>query len=132
VFAVGTGRVEVIEWLPDAPYPAAIVTPLVDQASDDPSLDTGDFASFEDTVAAVTKRLRSALAQRAEANLPAAPATIDLSPDPAVALWQVCALVPATAFDDYGLLSTRSTAERVQALHELLDASADQVRFLLG
>ncbi len=124
VFAVGTGRVEVAEWLPDAPYPAAIVTPRAD------SDDVGD--AFDGAVAAVTKRLRSALAQRTEANLPAAPATIELSPDPAIALWQVCALVPATAFDDYGLLATRSASERISAIDELLDASADQVRFHLG
>jgi uncharacterized protein len=124
VFTVGTGRVEVIEWLPDAPYPAAIVTPLVDADDLGPS--------FDEAVAKVTKRLRSALAHRAEANLPAAPATIELSPDPTIALWQVCALVPATAFDDYGLLSTRSVAERIDAIGELIDASADQVRFHLG
>jgi uncharacterized protein len=124
VFAVGTGRVEVVEWLPDAPYPAAIVTPLVDND------DLGD--EFDGAVAGLTKRLRSNLAQRTEANLPAAPATIELSPDPVIALWQVCALVPATAFDDYGLLSTRSASERIHAIGELLDASADQVRFHLG
>lgn len=124
VFAVGIGRAEVIEWLPDAPYPAAIVTPLSDVD------DLGDH--FDDAVAAITKRLRFTLAQRTEANLPAAPATIDLSPSSAIALWQVCALVPATAFDDYGLLAARSAFDRLAALGELLDASADQVRFHLG
>ena len=124
VFAVGTGRVEVMEWLPDAPYPAAIVSPLAD---DD---DLGEV--FDDAVIAVIKRLRFTLAQRTEANLAAAPATIELSPSPAVALWQVCALVPATAFDDYGLLAARSASARLSVLSELLDGSADQVRFHLG
>ncbi len=127
VFAVGTGRVDVLEWLPDAPYPAAIVAPLADRV--EPSANATDTA---DAIGGVVRRLRSALAQRAEANLAAAPATIELSPDPEVALWQVCALVPATPFDDYGLLSTQSIGERIAAIDELLDASADEVRFHLS
>lgn len=156
VFAVGTGRVEVLEWLPDAPYPAAIVTPLRDRddplgvpgapgggdgaasrirhPSTDGSAVVGDQSSVSDeaAIAGIVRRLRSALAQRAEANLAAAPATIELSPDPSVALWQVCALVPATPFDDYGLLATISVRERIDAIGELLDASADEVRFHLS
>ncbi len=124
IFAVGTGRVDVLEWLPDAPYPAAMVSPLSDND------DFGE--AFEAAVTAITKRLRSTLAQRTEANLPAAPATIDLSPNLGIALWQVCALVPATAFDDYGLLAARCASDRLVALEDLLDASADQVRFHLG
>ena len=153
VFAVGTDRVEVLEWLPDAPYPAAIVTPLRDRdetprssgagggaagrlwhPSSGRSPGVGDPSAVDDeaAIAGIVRRLRSALAQRSEANLAAAPATIELSPDPSVALWQVCALVPATPFDDYGLLATTSVRERIDALGELLDASADEVRFHLS
>ena len=153
VFAVGTDRVEVLEWLPDAPYPAAIVTPLRDRdetprssgadgeaagrlwhPSSGRSPGVGDPSAVDEeaAVAGIVRRLRSALAQRSEANLAAAPATIELSPDPSVALWQVCALVPATPFDDYGLLATTSVSERIEALGELLDASADEVRFHLS
>ena len=163
VFAVGTSRVEVLEWLPDAPYPAAIVTPLIDRldrvdrldpsASDSDGAESATWARLpssadiaspeaapvdeqgsseehnDEAIARIVRRLRLALAQRAEANLAAAPATIELSPDPSVALWQVCALVPATPFDDYGLLATRSVRERIEAIGELLDASAEEVRF---
>lgn len=165
VFAVGTGRVEVLEWLPDAPYPAAMVTSLDDEpypisdgdvadgltsatggtqharfrhpssATSDPQTPSdhrNDHGDAADAIAAIVRRLRFTLAQRAEANLAAAPATIELSPDSDVALWQVCALVPATPFDDYGLLATRSVSERLEALGELLDASADEVRFHLS
>ena len=152
VFAVGTERVEVLEWLPDDPYPVAMVTPLRDRnepvdasAADDagargrhPSSDVGgnvgdgSALTDEQAITGVVRRLRSTLAQRAEANLAAAPATIELSPDPSVALWQVCALVPATPFDDYGLLATVSIRERIGAIEELLDASAEEVRFHLS
>lgn len=159
VLAVGTGRVEVLEWLPDAPYPAAIVTPL-DDRPERPGSDTDDGAATrerhpssadvasgeppsgdgrgsraelnDEAIARIVRRLRFSLAQRAEANLAAAPATIELSPDPSVALWQVCALVPATPFDDYGLLATVSIRERIGAIEELLDASAEEVRFHLS
>lgn len=152
VFAVGTGRVEVLEWLPDDPYPAAIVAPLRDcdellggsvadgvaarvrHPSSDGSPVVGDpqAGADEAAIARIVRRLRSTLAQRTEANLAAAPATIELSPDPSIALWQVCALVPATPFDDYGLLATTSVRERIDAIDELLDASADEVRFHLS
>lgn len=157
VFAVGTSRVEVLEWLPDAPYPAAIVSPLIDRldpassdrddtesatrvrhpsSADDASVEAppveqeGPLEERDDeAIARIVRRLRFALAQRAEANLAAAPATIELSTDPSVALWQVCALVPATPLDDYGLLASRSVRERIEAIGELLDASAEEVRF---
>ena len=147
VFSVGTGRVEVHQWLPDDPYPAALVTPYADRdqppefaehavptvagqetadADDQHDVDPSGAAGAVD---AVVRRLRSALAHRAEANLVAAPATIELSPDRSVALWQVCGLVPATPLDDYELLKTRTRADRIAAIDALLDASNDQVRF---
>lgn len=155
VFSVGTERVEVLEWLPDDPYPVAIVAPLLDRddafeafgasagdagaararhPSSESGSANGDPSSHTDeqAIAGIVRRLRAALAQRAEANLAAAPATIELSPDPSVALWQVCALVPATPFDDYGLLAITSARERIDAIGELLDASADEVRFHLS
>lgn len=124
VFSVGNGRVEVHQWLPDDPYPAALVTPYLDNA--EPVLLDQDAI---DAIDAVVRRLRSALAHRAEANLVAAPATIELSPDRPVALWQVCGLVPATPLDDYDLLRTRTVVDRIAAIDALLDASDDQVRF---
>ena len=148
VFSVGTGRVEVHHWLPDDPYPAALVTPYADHdqppefdehaaaagAGHDPAGrkrpgNAMDEVDSVDAVDAVVRRLRSALAHRAEANLVAAPATIELSPDRSVALWQVCGLVPATPLDDYELLRTRTRADRIAAIDALLDASDDQVRF---
>ncbi len=152
VFAVGSERVEVLAWLPDDPYPVALVAllrdrdePLDASAAEDadarvrhPSSEAGVLAgdasslTDEQAMAGIVRRLRSTLAQRTEANLAAAPATIELSPDPSVALWQVCALVPATPFDDYGLLATTSARERIEAIGDLLDASAEEVRFHLS
>ena len=131
VFCVGTGRVEVIEWLPDAPYPVAVVADYDDVPDEvlDSDSDNDSGEDYEGVVNDVIRRLRSTLARRSEANLAAAPATIELSPDWEVALWQACGLVPATPLDDYELLATRSVRDRIAALDALIVTSNDHVRF---
>jgi uncharacterized protein len=121
VFAVGQERVQIVEWLPEQPYPAAIVMPTAIEGPAD-----------DDRVAMLIKKLRGTLARRAEANLASAPATIELSTDPTEALWQVCALVPATPLDDYALLRAPSPEARISLVETLIDASDEQVRFALS
>lgn len=123
VFAVGEERAEVVAWLPDDPYPQARLRVIADPAL---------LSAEEDRVGEVVRRLRAVLAQRNEANLAAAPATIELSTDPAVALWQVCALTPATPLDDYELLAAASIDARIEILGRLFEASNDAVRFHLS
>jgi uncharacterized protein len=106
---IGTRRVRVLEWLPDAPYPHAMVQDL-DEPTD------GTVAGIEAAVSA----LRRVLALSIEAGDDAAPATIEFSDDPQDQLWQACAVAPLGPMDKQILLGTESNSERISLLNELL------------
>ena len=116
VIAVGVRRVTVEQWLPDDPYPRAQVSDCDDLASEDP-------VTTLDLEPAMTT-LRRVLAMCAELDEPGAPATIELDTDPAVRLWQMCAIAPVGPVDDLLLLRAPTAAGRLRALVELLDDEA--------
>lgn len=111
VVAIGTRRIRVEQWLPDDPYPVAIV-------EDDPDpVPTGPELHLRPTVEAT---LRSCLAKCAELGQPAASATVELDDDPVIASHQMSALAPIATLDQYALLASRSVGLRLAALHDLL------------
>jgi uncharacterized protein len=115
---VGTGRIRVARWLPDDPYPQAEVDDLPEPP---PS------AADREGLAAVVPLLRRVLALANELGDPAAPATVELDPDPAVAAWQVVALAPAGPADIHRLLAVDDPGDRLRRLAALL---ADQAELL--
>jgi uncharacterized protein len=112
----GTVRFRVLEWLPDAPYPQAIVQFLTD---DSHGLLSG--ALLVDEIDAAVADLRRVLALSAEADISTAPATIELSDDPIVRLWQACGVAPIGPMDDLALLSADTLSERVKLLRGYLE-----------
>lgn len=108
---VGVRRVRVHEWLPDDPYPRALV-----EDWDDPPV--GDEVAEE--LADVVTRLRRVLARHVELGDPAAPATVELSDDPVLASYQAAALAPLGPSDQQALLVAPTVAHRVAALDRLL------------
>ena len=108
--AVGTTRFVVTEWLPDDPYPMAMVEDLDEQPWD--SDDDG-------RLAAAGGGLRRVLGLAAELEEDVAPATFELSDDPSVAAWQLCALAPIGPLDRYRLLEAPDVATRLDALVEM-------------
>lgn len=119
--AVGTQRFRVLRWVDGAVYPQADV-----EFFDDFDL------VVENDVAHLTKRVRRLLAVRSELGILGPPATIDLHDDPAVRLWQLCALVPTAPHDDLALLATPSAAARVSLLSRLLDSVDEESNRLLS
>lgn len=115
VAAAGTGRVRVLEWLPDDPYPLAEVEDLPD-----PAWDPAD----DDALAAAAAALRRALALAAELDDGEVPRPPDLAGDPAVAAWQLCALAPVGAYDRHRLLTAGSPAARLALLRDLVEEVA--------
>jgi uncharacterized protein len=116
---VGIERLRVHEWLPDAPYPAAIV----ERWSDDPTSADGATIGSEELlkrIDGVVARLRRVLALAAEAGMSTAPATVELDIDPLVRLWQAAAITPVGPLDDLKVLSSRSPEERVAVVSELI------------
>lgn len=123
VVAVGTRRIKVDRWLPDDPYPRALVDDDPDPAPEPPELHLR---------APVEALLRSTLAKCAELGEPAAPATVELDADPIVASHQMAALAPIPTIDQYALLAARSVGLRLAALHDHLRDADDLLALRLG
>jgi Lon protease-like protein len=121
--AVGTRRIRILRWLPDAPYPRA-------EVEDWPDPDPGpDVAAL---VASVVPRFRRVLALAAEAGEAVPPATVELSDDPVAVSHEMTALAPLGPLDSLGLLAAPSAEARLRTLDELLEDAATVLASRLG
>ena len=111
LLAVGIGRVRVIEWLEDDPYPRAIIEDL-----EESSYTLGDDLADE-----IQTRVRRISGLLTELDEPAAPVTVELSDDPGIAAWQAVAVSPIGPFDTQRLLEMDDTDRRVTATIEALE-----------
>jgi len=111
----GTRRVAVRSWLPDDPYPVALVEDRPEGALT---------AATHDHLATAEGAVRRALALAGELDEAAAPPDVALDPDPAVAAWQLAALAPVGPVDHQRLLEIDDPAARLDLLAGLAaDAS---------
>jgi Lon protease-like protein len=116
--SAGVGRITVDEWLPDEPYPRAVVSPWPDRPPE------GDLAS---AYAEATALLRRALAMRAELGEGTVPPTVELTDDPGEGSFHVAALAPLGPLDQQRLLRALGPEQRLALLAELL---GDEVEVL--
>jgi uncharacterized protein len=107
VVTVGTRRVRIEHWLPDAPYPRARVHELAEDGIDGATL------TLRDEVAA---RLRRLLALQVELGSDASPSTFDLAQDDAVSCWQLAVLAPLDDAEAQRVLATDGWDERLALL----------------
>jgi uncharacterized protein len=125
LLVTGRRRITVAEWLPDAPYPQA----MVDEAPDGPG--PVDDEEFERATSAV-RRVRTLLS---ELGAPA-PVVADLgaggADDDGSSLWRLCAMAPLTAFDSQKLLEADDPPSRAALLIELCEAMSGDLSGLLG
>ena len=119
---VGVRRVAVREWLPDEPYPRAVVV-----AQPEPPPDPG----LSDAVARVADSLTEVaeLARRFDPRVGDPPA---LATDPVQASWEAAAIAPLGPLDAQRLLETAAAADRLAVLEALLADHAAALRFRLG
>lgn len=111
--AVGTERFRITEWLPDDPYPLAMIEPLDDELAD---ADT----EAEARRTAVERLLRQVLALQVELGFPAPSAIRTLDEDPAVAGFEAALLSPIGPMDTQKVLEAPSIADRLALLETLL------------
>ena len=109
--AVGTERFRITEWLPDDPYPLAMIEPLDDEPSDDEA---------EERRTAVERLLRQVLALQVELGFPAPSAVRTLDENPSVAAFEAALLSPIGPMDTQKVLEAPSTALRLALLETLL------------
>jgi len=123
VVATGVRRVRVDRWLPDDPYPVALVADIPDDVSAD---DGTTLAGAEFAV----RRLRSLLSELGD--VPALPHNLRITGDEEDVGWQLCDMAPLTALDLQRLLATEGLMTRMQVLTELCDAMAEDVTGMLA
>ena len=114
--ALGARRLRVETWLPEDPYPLALVQEL-----DDAPL-TGDDLSL---VRVAEQVVRRALAYKTELGETATPATVTLDDDPDTKIFQLAAITPVNSFDRQRLLEEHDAGARVRRLIELAEDEAD-------
>lgn len=121
--AVGTARLRVHAWLPDAPYPRATVE-VVDEVVASPAC--------EDARAVVEQRLRRVLALASELGAPQPPGALRLDDDPVRAAFEAASLAPIGSFDAQGLLELDDPEVRLDRLATLLAETAELLELRLG
>lgn len=117
VVSSGVGRLQVVEWLDDAPYPRALVRELAPEpvGEHDSALVALARSSFDELVA-VGRRLG-----RIE-SVPEAEWIMDLSSASGLdaASWQLANRAPCSALDRYSVLAAATRQARLERIDELL------------
>ncbi|QGG95309.1 LON peptidase substrate-binding domain-containing protein [Actinomarinicola tropica] len=119
---VGLRRIEVARWLPDEPYPRALVTDWPDADDATPS------DELEGLRATAVTLVRQALAVATELGEAPVPATVDLSDDPVTASFQVVAAGPLGPADRQALLEVPGARERLERAAVLLGEAIELMR----
>jgi Lon protease-like protein len=123
LLTVGTRRIRVATWLPDDPYPLALVEDIPERRLPDLAL-----RAVEDAAAAV----RRALSLQTELGEPAPSSRFALHDDVHVAAWQLAALTPLNPLDQQRLLETDDPEERLAALTQLAADAGDLLAYRLS
>ena len=113
-------RFRVTEWLPDDPYPQALVETLDDEPND-----SGPEAAAAERRTAVERLLRQVLALQVELGFPAPSAVRSLDDDPATAAFEAALLSPIGPMDAQKVLEAPGTVARLALLETLLDDARD-------
>jgi Lon protease-like protein len=129
VDAVGAGRFRVTEWLPEEPYPQAMVEALDEESGD---ADAGAAAEAAQRRTAVERLLRQVLALQVEMGFPAPSAVRTLDEDPAVAAFEAALLSPLGPMDSQKLLEAPGTVARLALLETMLGDARDLLTQRIG
>jgi uncharacterized protein len=119
----GEARIDVTRWLPDDPYPLALVA----EHEPEPGAPSSVAPLMEDPdplLAGAVQRVRRVRALLAEhgGGPPLPPDLTFEHGDPDVASWQLCAVAPVSAYDAQRLLAAGAVAPRLRLLVELMEA----------
>ncbi|AWB94247.1 peptidase S16 [Aeromicrobium chenweiae] len=114
--AQGGRRFEVVEWLPDDPYPRALVRLL-------PALEWDE--QWRDRRDEVEELVRVTMARISEFEEQRWSSTIGLADEPLAALWQLAAIAPVGAYDQVSLLQATSVEGLLDAVATATQEAAE-------
>jgi len=123
VVATGVRRIRVEEWLPEEPFPCAVVEDVPDRAGTCPD-------RVLECAEGSLRRLRSLLSELGD--VPALPHSLRIAGDPDQVGWQLCDMAPLAALDLQRLLVAEDLEARMRLLAELCDAMSGDVTGLLA
>lgn len=121
-------RIKVCEWLPDDPYPRAIVQAWPDELGW--PVNAGQLEELEDRVMALFERIAAAR----DFPLPEREVVLGTDADivdPGERLYALASRVPIGPADRYSVLAAPTAAERLTALSEAVDSVAAVIEFQL-
>ncbi len=121
-------RIRVLEWLPDDPYPRAVIEPWPDEPGD--NVDVDAIRDIEDRMVALFERIASA--RGAQVNARDIVLGADESGDAALWLYALTTRLPMGQADRYAVLAAPTVAQRVSALSEAVDTVTAMVEFQLS
>lgn len=125
VLAWGVERLRVNQWLPDDPYPQALVDPF-------PYADDDEVSALDERYRALVVRLRQALALAAEVGDEVSAATVELPESARSGLDAAAAVAPLGPFDRQALLAAASRLEQLELLEQLLEEHIELLEARLG
>jgi Lon protease-like protein len=126
-------RIRVSEWLPDDPYPRAMVTFWPDEPG--PPVSEAALRELEDRIVLLFKRIA---VSRGSRFLPGRDALLGTRrrgagrDEPGKHLYALASRIPMGQADFYAVLSAPSAPDRLAALSEAVDSVADMVEFQLS
>ncbi|BBU24582.1 LON peptidase substrate-binding domain-containing protein [Mycobacterium xenopi] len=123
-------RIRVCRWLPDDPYPRAVVQSWPDQPGE-PVTDA-QLGELEDRVLALFERVATARGVRPPDRETVLGYRRQPAGDAGERLYALASRVPIGPADRYSVLSAPSAAERLAALGEAVDSVAAMVEFQLS
>ena len=123
ILGVGTRRLRVASWLPDDPYPLALVEDLPDAALPPGGQDPLDRAEVA---------VRRALALAGELDEAPVPSTFELAADRDVAVWQLAASAPLGPVDQQRVLGVDDPVQRLELLAALAAEAATVLSYRLS
>jgi uncharacterized protein len=119
----GEISIRIMEWLPDDPYPLAMVEELGSSSGE------VDDALLQHAIQTV-RRTRGLLSESGHA--PALSPDVHYDDDPEVAGWQICAQAPLNMMDAHQLLTAAGTMARLALLVELTEAIEQDLRRMMS
>lgn len=122
-------RIKVCEWLPDNPYPRAVVEEWPDEPGKPVS--AGQLEELEDRMMALFERIANArdLPVPDREEVLGVPTDID---EPGERLYVLASRIPIGPADRYAVLAAPTAAERLTALSEAVDSVAAVIEFQLS
>ena len=123
-------RIKVCEWLPDDPYPRAVVQVWLDEEGEPVS--AARIEALEDRITGLFERIANARDLPLPSRGEVLGDDIDRIFDPGERLYALASRIPIGPADRYAVLAAPSAAERLTALSEAVDSVAAVIEFQLS